>query len=217
MSCSTSLCDRQAHGAEGDLLQESTECGTRGGIGPGVHQRGLRCGIHLTTVPRQADTRIHQARSSHDSASGHFRKVSRVSEFLGAGPQNYAGQGIIAEGIEIDEELEVVRSMGVSLAQGFLLDRPNPLPSSSRRKSETSQRRRTSRSRKATEGRSGLAVRPSRQSLSPGERGRRTIRRRPCGEDVRSRTARRPPPRPPQAPEPPRAGTLPSRTPPHPK
>ena len=144
-------------------------------------------------------------------------KFREFLNFLVQGLRNYAGQGIIAEGIELDEELEVVRSMGVSLAQGFLLDRPNPLPSSSRRKSETSQRRRTSRSRKATEGRSGLAVRPSRQSLSPGERGRRTIRRRPCGEDVRSRTARRPPPHPPQAPEPPRAGTLPSRTPPHPK
>lgn len=86
-------------------------------------------------------------------------KFREFLNFLVQGLRNYAGQGIIAEGIEIDEELEVVRSMGVSLAQGFLLDRPNPLPSSSRRKSETSQRRRTSRSRKATEGRSGRPAR----------------------------------------------------------
>jgi len=82
-------------------------------------------------------------------------KFREFLNFLVQGLRNYAGQGIIAEGIELDEELEVVRSMGVSLAQGFLLGRPNPLPSSSQRKAEASEHRRPRRGRKATEGRSG--------------------------------------------------------------
>lgn len=41
--------------------------------------------------------------------------------------QNYAGEGIIAEGIETEKELHVVKEMGVYLAQGYLLGRPQEL------------------------------------------------------------------------------------------
>ncbi len=41
--------------------------------------------------------------------------------------QNYSTEGIIAEGIETNEELEVVTAMGIHLAQGFLLGKPQEL------------------------------------------------------------------------------------------
>jgi diguanylate cyclase (GGDEF)-like protein/PAS domain S-box-containing protein len=37
--------------------------------------------------------------------------------------RNYAAEGIIAEGIETEKELAVVKEMGIGLVQGFLLDR----------------------------------------------------------------------------------------------
>jgi EAL domain-containing protein (putative c-di-GMP-specific phosphodiesterase class I) len=39
-----------------------------------------------------------------------------------------ASGGVIAEGIEQVSELEVVRALGIPLAQGFLLGRPRPVP-----------------------------------------------------------------------------------------
>lgn len=41
--------------------------------------------------------------------------------------QNYTTRGMIAEGIETEQELAVVREMGVDLGQGFLLGRPEAL------------------------------------------------------------------------------------------
>jgi EAL domain-containing protein (putative c-di-GMP-specific phosphodiesterase class I) len=41
--------------------------------------------------------------------------------------QNYATAGIIAEGIETEKELEVVKDMGISLGQGYLLGMPQAL------------------------------------------------------------------------------------------
>ncbi|WDT77612.1 MAG: diguanylate cyclase [Candidatus Manganitrophus sp.] len=41
--------------------------------------------------------------------------------------QNYTTRGIVAEGIETEQELAVVREMGVDLGQGFLFGRPEPL------------------------------------------------------------------------------------------
>jgi len=43
--------------------------------------------------------------------------------------QNYTMRGIIAEGIETEQELAVVREIGVELGQGFLLGRPEALVS----------------------------------------------------------------------------------------
>ncbi len=40
---------------------------------------------------------------------------------------NYATQGIVAEGIETDEELEVSRTLGIDFAQGYRFGRPEPL------------------------------------------------------------------------------------------
>lgn len=41
--------------------------------------------------------------------------------------RNYVGVGLIAEGIETEEELAVVKDLGVSLAQGYLFGRPAEL------------------------------------------------------------------------------------------
>jgi EAL domain-containing protein (putative c-di-GMP-specific phosphodiesterase class I) len=37
------------------------------------------------------------------------------------------GSKIIAEGVETQSELEVLRSLGISMAQGYLISRPVPL------------------------------------------------------------------------------------------
>lgn len=42
--------------------------------------------------------------------------------------EHYSGGGIIAEGIETHEELEVIKKMGIHLVQGFLLGRPAEIP-----------------------------------------------------------------------------------------
>ena len=41
--------------------------------------------------------------------------------------RNYSTEGIIAEGIETEKELQVVKGMGIYLAQGFLLGRPEEI------------------------------------------------------------------------------------------
>lgn len=41
--------------------------------------------------------------------------------------RNYAVEGIIAEGIETEQELQVVKEIGLDLVQGFLLGRPHEL------------------------------------------------------------------------------------------
>ena len=40
---------------------------------------------------------------------------------------NYSTEGIIAEGIETEQELQVVKELGLDLVQGFLLGRPHEL------------------------------------------------------------------------------------------
>ena len=39
------------------------------------------------------------------------------------------GTAVLAEGIETDRQLAVVKALGFSLGQGYLLGRPTPLPS----------------------------------------------------------------------------------------
>ena len=41
--------------------------------------------------------------------------------------QTYATVGIIAEGVETEEELELVKELGISLVQGFLFGKPQEL------------------------------------------------------------------------------------------
>lgn len=54
----------------------------------------------------------------------------QFKEFLGGlvvALQYYATRGIIAEGIETEQELRTVKDIGVSLVQGFLFGRPYDL------------------------------------------------------------------------------------------
>ena len=57
--------------------------------------------------------------------SGQFRDFLRD---LVLAMRNYSKDGIIAEGIETDSELETVRRLGVDQVQGFLTGRPEKLP-----------------------------------------------------------------------------------------
>ena len=41
--------------------------------------------------------------------------------------RNYSTEGIIAEGIETEKELKVVRDIGIHLVQGYLLGKPQEL------------------------------------------------------------------------------------------
>ena len=43
------------------------------------------------------------------------------------GLRHYAPQGIVAEGIESDEELAVTEQMGIHLVQGYLFGKPGPI------------------------------------------------------------------------------------------
>jgi diguanylate cyclase (GGDEF)-like protein len=53
-----------------------------------------------------------------------FRKFSKD---LVRALENYASEGIIAEGVETQKELQVVKEMGISFVQGFLLGKPQAL------------------------------------------------------------------------------------------
>jgi len=54
-------------------------------------------------------------------------KFRKFSEDLVHAIRNYSKEGIIAEGIETKRELEVVKDMGIDIAQGFLLGKPQEL------------------------------------------------------------------------------------------
>ncbi len=57
-----------------------------------------------------------------------FRKFSKT---LILALKEYVSQGIIAEGIETEKELRVVKSLGIGIGQGFLLGKPQDLIRSS--------------------------------------------------------------------------------------
>jgi EAL domain-containing protein (putative c-di-GMP-specific phosphodiesterase class I) len=44
--------------------------------------------------------------------------------------KNYAREGIVAEGIETEKELKVVKEMGIYIVQGFLFGKPQELKKS---------------------------------------------------------------------------------------
>jgi diguanylate cyclase (GGDEF)-like protein len=52
------------------------------------------------------------------------KKFKRFLKDLLAALQEYVTIGMVAEGIETEEELEVVRELGISLVQGYLLGKP---------------------------------------------------------------------------------------------
>ena len=79
-------------------------------------------------------------------------KFREFLNFLVRGLRNYAKKGIVAEGIELDEELEVVKNMGVHLAQGFLLGRPDRMDARSASESGDSGDRRPRTRRQKTKG-----------------------------------------------------------------
>lgn len=61
------------------------------------------------------------------------KKFRKFLKNLIAALQDYVTAGMVAEGIDTEEELEVVRDLGVHLAQGYLLGKPKVLkPSISR-------------------------------------------------------------------------------------
>lgn len=65
----------------------------------------------------------------HAVASDKFRKFAR--EMVRA-LRNYATEGIIAEGVELEEELRVVHEMDIHLVQGYLFGHPQPVTSTDR-------------------------------------------------------------------------------------
>ena len=81
-------------------------------------------------------------------------KFREFLNFLVQGLRNYARRGLIAEGIELDEELEVVKNMGVHLAQGYLIGRPDRMDDLSGSKSADARNRRPRTSRRRSKGRS---------------------------------------------------------------
>ncbi len=56
------------------------------------------------------------------------QKFRMFSKDLVRAIRNYAAAGIIAEGVETDQELEVVRELGIDLVQGYLFGKPQALP-----------------------------------------------------------------------------------------
>jgi diguanylate cyclase (GGDEF)-like protein/PAS domain S-box-containing protein len=60
----------------------------------------------------------------HAVRSEKFRRFSRD---LVQALRNYSTEGIIAEGIETEKELQVVKEMGIYLVQGYLLGKPQEL------------------------------------------------------------------------------------------
>jgi len=54
-----------------------------------------------------------------------FRKFVRD---LVVAVRSYTARGVIAEGIETDHELNVVKELGIDFVQGYLLGRPQELP-----------------------------------------------------------------------------------------
>jgi diguanylate cyclase (GGDEF)-like protein len=71
----------------------------------------------------------------HAVTSKKFRKFARE---LTRALYNYTAEGIIAEGVELEEELEVVKELGVDLVQGFLFGKPGPIArGTSKRRAKT--------------------------------------------------------------------------------
>ena len=79
--------------------------------------------ISLQFVAQLFPSFIKMDRSAIVEAKGSERYSAFLRDMLGA-MRNYSEQGIIAEGVETDEELEIVRRLGVDQVQGHLIGRP---------------------------------------------------------------------------------------------
>jgi diguanylate cyclase (GGDEF)-like protein/PAS domain S-box-containing protein len=84
--------------------------------------------ISLPFVARLVPEYIKVDRSTMLQAveSGKFR---RFSKDLVQALRNYSTEGIIAEGVETEKELQVVKDIGIYVVQGYLLGRPQEMKS----------------------------------------------------------------------------------------
>jgi diguanylate cyclase (GGDEF)-like protein len=82
--------------------------------------------ISLQFVAQLFPSFIKMDRSALIEAKGSERYSAFLRDMLGA-MRNYSEEGIIAEGVETDEELAIVRSLGVDQVQGHLIGRPMEL------------------------------------------------------------------------------------------
>lgn len=79
--------------------------------------------ISLQFVAQLFPSFIKMDRSAIVEAKGSERYSAFLRDMLGA-MRNYSEEGIIAEGVETDEELAIVRKLGVDQVQGHLIGRP---------------------------------------------------------------------------------------------
>lgn len=79
--------------------------------------------MSLPFVARLFPSFIKMDRSAILEARGSERYSSFLRDMLAA-MRNYSEEGIIAEGVETDEELDIVRRLGVDQVQGHLIGRP---------------------------------------------------------------------------------------------
>ena len=79
--------------------------------------------MSLPFVARLVPEYIKVDRSTIVQATGN-KQFSRFLGDLVSAMRNYSKDGIIAEGIETEEEFEVVREMGMDQVQGYLTGRP---------------------------------------------------------------------------------------------
>lgn len=88
----------------------------------GAGYSGLRAWAEIQ--PDYVKVDIHFIRNVHqDSVKREFlRSIHEISRGLNC--------GVIVEGIELPQELETIRAIGINFGQGFLLQRPAPSPSS---------------------------------------------------------------------------------------
>lgn len=82
--------------------------------------------ISLPFIAQLIPDYIKMDRSTILQAVG-SEKFRRFSKELVRALRNYSTEGIIAEGIETEKELKVVKEMGIYIVQGFLLGRPQEL------------------------------------------------------------------------------------------
>lgn len=83
--------------------------------------------MSLPFVARLFPSFIKMDRSAILEARGSERYSSFLRDMLAA-MRNYSEEGIIAEGVETDEELDIVRRLGVDQVQGHLIGRPVEMP-----------------------------------------------------------------------------------------
>lgn len=87
---------------------------------------------HLALI-RPEFVKIDRSSVVHATESPKYREFLR---HLVRAAAEFTTGGIVAEGIELETELEVARELGAGYAQGYLLGRPEAMPSGVRRRHE---------------------------------------------------------------------------------